>query len=304
MNLLERYIPQQEFDSYADFMANFQINPPENFNFGYDVVDYYAENCPEKIAIVWCDDFDNQKVVNFKELKYWSDKTAKMLQQNGIGKGDAVMLMLKSRYEFWYTIIALHKLGAIGIPATHMLTTKDIKYRVEEADIKMIISVEDNDLPQFTDDAHLEYGHILETKMLLSGEREGWLSFYDELDKVDENFERPSGEDATKNEDLMLIYFSSGTTGFPNMVKLSFCIHWVILLRQNFGNVLEMMNCITRFRIQVGQSVYGENYMVNGWQELVFLFMIMRCLMQKICWIKLLSITLPRFVHHPRYIDF
>lgn len=237
MNLLDKYLVTQKFDSYESFISDFSIKKPDNFNFAYDVVGYYSDVEPDKVALVWCNDDDGKKTITFRDLDVMSNKVAKMLQSNGIGKGDSVMIMLKSRYEFWYTIIALHKLGAVGIPATYMLTAKDIKYRVEEADVKMIISVEDNDLMKCADNAHLECGHILKTKMLLTGEREGWLSFYDELEKVDEKFERPSGADATNNEDLMLIYFSSGTTGFPRWSNSIFCIHWVIFLLQSFGNV-------------------------------------------------------------------
>ncbi len=222
MNLLDKYLVKQDFNSYEDFMANFSIKKPDNFNFAYDVVGYYADVEPEKVALVWCNDDDCKKTITFRDLDVMSNRVANMLLSLGIVKGDSIMLILKSRYEFWYMILALHKIGAVGIPATHMLTTKDIKYRIKEADVKMIISVSDNDLPQFTDDAQKYLGNILKFKMLLNGKRAGWLSFYEELDKAGEDFVRPVGKQATKNEDLMLIYFSSGTVGFPKMVKLDF----------------------------------------------------------------------------------
>ena len=134
-SLLNKFVTQIEFESYNEFKENFIIKVPENFNFAYNVVDEYASQYPDKIAIVWCNDYDEEKILTFKELKDYSDKTANFFLELGIKKGDRVMLTLKSRYEFWFCILALHKIGAITIPATHMLKTKDIVYRVEKAGI-------------------------------------------------------------------------------------------------------------------------------------------------------------------------
>jgi acetyl-CoA synthetase len=210
---------QTEFSSYEDFYANFDVAIPENFNFAFDVVDWYAANEPDRKALVWCDDKES-KTVTFAEMKRMSDKAANMFAAAGIKKGDPVMLILKQRFEFWYCIIGLHKLGAVTIPATHMLTTHDIDYRIKMASIKMIVSVE-GELNAFVDEAQKNVG-ILEKKMIVCGKRDGWLSFDEEFSRASESFTRPAGVEAHANHDLMLLYFTSGTTGFPKMVAHDF----------------------------------------------------------------------------------
>jgi acetyl-CoA synthetase len=219
-SLLSRFVSQTDFESYEDFQENFRIIVPENFNFAYDVVDEYAKDCPEKRAMVWCDDSGNERFFTFKDLKYYSDKAANFFVKHGIGKGDYVMLTLKSRYEFWYCLVALHKIGAIAVPATHMLKTRDIVYRIEKADLKMIVCVPEEGVPEQMDEAHAEYGDIPLKKALIGGEsRPGWINFRKELEEASPDFERPTGEAATKNEDICLLYFSSGTAGFPKMIE-------------------------------------------------------------------------------------
>ena len=138
-SLLSRFVSKTDFESYEDFQENFKFLVPENFNFAYDIVDVYARDSPEKIAIIWCDDNGEERIFTFKDLKYCSDKAANFFAKHGIGKGDYVMLTLKSRCEFWHCILGLHKLGAIAVPATHMLKTRDIVYRIEKAGLKMIV---------------------------------------------------------------------------------------------------------------------------------------------------------------------
>ena len=137
--MLERFINKTTFESQEDFIKNFKIKVPENFNFGYDVVDAWAEEEPDKIALCWTNDQGEHIDFTFADLKKYTDQTAAYFQSLGIGHGDMVMLILKRRYEFWFSIIALHKLGAVVIPATHLLTKKDIVYRANAADIKMIV---------------------------------------------------------------------------------------------------------------------------------------------------------------------
>jgi acetyl-CoA synthetase len=150
-----------------------------------------------------------------------SDKTANFFAAAGIGKGDPVMLILKRRFEFWFAILALHKLGAIAIPATHLLTTKDIVYRNKAADIKMIVSVDDADVLRRVDEAQSQTPSLV-VKASLGGPREGWLQFTAEVERASEKFSRPSGERAAKSSDIMLLYFTSGTTGMPKMVMHDF----------------------------------------------------------------------------------
>ena len=127
--MLERFVSQTTFSSQEDFIKNFRVNVPENFNFGYDIVDAWAAERPEKNALLWTNDKGECIQFTYADLKKYTDMTASYFQSLGIGKGDKVMLILKRRYEFWFSIIALHKIGAVAIPATHLLTKKD---RVKE----------------------------------------------------------------------------------------------------------------------------------------------------------------------------
>ena len=138
--MIERFLSQTSFSSQEDFIKNFRINIPENFNFGYDIVDAWAEEDPDKKALLWTNDKGECIQFTFGDMKRYTDMTASWFRSLGIGKGDMVMLVLKRRYEFWFSIIALHKIGAVAIPATHLLTKKDIIYRCEAATIKMIVA--------------------------------------------------------------------------------------------------------------------------------------------------------------------
>lgn len=219
-SLLSQFVSRTNFESYEDFQENFKILVPENFNFAYDVVDAYARDSPEKIAMVWCDDYGEERIFTFKDMKYYSDKASNFFAKYGIGKGDCVMLTLKSRYEFWFSILGLHKLGAIAVPATHMLKTRDIVYRIEKADLKMIVCIAEDGVPEQVDEAHLICGDVPLKKAKVGGEtREGWIDFRKELEEASAVFERPTGEAETKNEDVCLVYFSSGTASFPKMVE-------------------------------------------------------------------------------------
>ena len=134
--MVERFLSQTSFVSQEDYRKNLHIRVPENFNFGYDVVDAYAAEQPGKEALLWTDDQGAEIRFTFADIKRESDRTASYFQSLGIGKGDVVMLILKRRYEFWFSILALHKLGAVVIPATHLLTKKDVVYRCNTAGIK------------------------------------------------------------------------------------------------------------------------------------------------------------------------
>lgn len=219
--MLSKYVSREDFTSYEDFVQNFQINVPENFNFAYDVVDEIAAKTPDKMAIVWCDENGNEATFTFGQLKHYSDKAANFFRAAGIGKGDPVMLILKRRYEFWFCILALHKIGAICIPATHLLTTKDIVYRNNAADIKMILCVPEPEVIKHVDESQ-EKSPSLKVKAVLSGEYDGWLDFTKEMETVSPDFEKPAGDAAAKNEDISLLYFTSGTTGMPKMVRHDF----------------------------------------------------------------------------------
>jgi acetyl-CoA synthetase len=219
--MLDTFLNRTRFESYEDFVENFSINVPESFNFAYDVADEIALRDPDRTAIIWCDDKGAEAVFTFGQLKRYSDKAASFFRSAGIGKGDPVMLVLKRRYEFWFCLLALHKLGAIAIPATHLLTSKDIIYRCNAADIKMVVAVNDPDVILHVEES-LEKSPTLRCKAVLDADRDGWLNFSVELEKAPEDFRAPAGEDRVSNDDISLLYFTSGTTGMPKMVRHDF----------------------------------------------------------------------------------
>jgi acetyl-CoA synthetase len=217
-SLLEKFVNKVEFDSYKEFRENFCIQPPLNFNFAYDVVDEYARIYPEKRAMVWCNDQEDY-TFTFKDMKEYSNRAANFFAKCGVKAGDRVMLTLKSRYDFWFCILGLHKLGAITIPATHMLKTKDIVYRLQNAGIKMVVCIAEEGVPDYFDEAHAQLEDYELIKALVGEQdREGWYNFREEIQNMSPEFQRPLGEDQNSNEDISLIYFSSGTTGMPKMI--------------------------------------------------------------------------------------
>lgn len=221
MSLLGKFVAQSEFTSYEDFYDHFQINVPKDFNFAFDVVDVIAEETPDKIAMVWCDDQGKEATFTFDEIRRHSNQAANFFEKVGIRKGDAVMLVLKRHYEFWFCVLGLHKIGAITIPATHLLTKKDIVYRNNAADIKMIVSVAEDEVLQHIEAAEKD-SPTLQYKAIVGGSREGWLEYAKETQALSEEFPRPTGEKATINSDISLLYFTSGTTGMPKMVQHNF----------------------------------------------------------------------------------
>lgn len=220
MSLLDKYC-KTDYTSYEDFLENYSVKVPENFNFAYDVVDELAKTSPNKPALVWCNDNNEERIFTFKEISTITDKTANYFKSIGINKGDRVMLILKRNFQFWYAIIALHKIGAIAIPATHLLTKKDLVYRNNAADVKAIISTNDKDILEHIEACESE-SPTLKIKAIANGKREGWLSFDDGVLNASSDFTRPTGDDMSQNEDIMLLYFTSGTTGNPKMVAHNF----------------------------------------------------------------------------------
>ena len=219
--MIEKYLSQINYNSYEEFFNNFEIKVPDHFNFAFDVVDEIALKSPDKIAMVWCDDKGSEAVFTFGQMKTYSDKAANFFKSIGISKGDRVMLILKRRYEYWYCSLALNKLGAITIPATHLLSTKDIVYRNNAADIKMIVCVPETEVIQHVEEA-LAKSPTLKLKALIGESRDGWLNLSEGIEKSSDVFVKPSLEEAEKNDDIMLLYFTSGTTGMPKMVNHNF----------------------------------------------------------------------------------
>ncbi len=218
--MLEKYLSKIEYNSYEDLKENYKVTVPNNFNFGFDCVDEWAKN-PEKMALVWCNDNDEEKKLTFLDIKKESNKIANYLVSIGIEKGDVVLLILKQRYEYWLIATALHKIGAVLIPGSVQLSTKDIVYRTNAAGIKMIIAVKDDYVVEQVENAEAKTPS-LKYKATVNGTCGGWIDFMSEAASFSDEFERPTGEKGTSADDLMLIYFTSGTTGMPKMVAHNF----------------------------------------------------------------------------------
>lgn len=217
--MLERFVKQTEFTSHEDFIKNLKIEVPENFNFGYDVVDAWAAEQPGKNAILWTNDQGLEHQYTYAELKEKTDATASYFQSLGIGHGDMVMLILKRRIEFWFSIIALHKLGAVAIPATHLLTKKDIVYRCEAADIKMIVCAGEEVITKHIIEALPDCKSLEHVVSIGPDIPEGFKNFQEGIANA-VPFVKPAQPNT--NDDVMLMYFTSGTTGQPKMVAHDF----------------------------------------------------------------------------------
>lgn len=219
--LLKKYLPRIEFDSYEDFKDNFKINVPQDFNFGFDVVDAWAAAEPDKRALVWCNEEDEEKIFTFTDIKRLSNRAANFFKAHGVKKGSVVMLILRRRWEYWVCATALHKIGATLIPGTLQLTKKDIVYRGNAANVHAIVCVNDPFVISQVEAAAPEMPS-LQCKVLAAEKRDGWLCLDDELGNYSEDFPRPTGDEATHWDDIMLVYFTSGTTGMPKMVQHNF----------------------------------------------------------------------------------
>lgn len=223
--MIERFLKQTRFSSEEDYRQHLKFIIPENFNFAYDVIDAWAEEAPNKPALLWTDEHGKELRFTFKELKEQTDQAAAYYQSLGIGHGDKVMLILKRHYQWWLSMLALHKLGAVAIPATHMLTKHDIVYRNERAGVKAILCVNDEYVTGQVKAAMAESPTVKvlvavnslseETKAVPEGFHD-WSKEWKQTDK----FRRPAF--VNSNEDTMLMYFTSGTSGEPKMVAHDF----------------------------------------------------------------------------------
>lgn len=219
--ILKKFLPRIKFDSYEDFKANYTVNVPDTFNFGYDVVDAWAEAEPDKMALVWCNDSGEERYFTFTDIKKISNQMCNFFVSQGIKKGDRVLLIMKRRFEYWITATALHKLGAVMIPATFQLTEKDLIYRVNAANVKMIVCAQDENIISHVENSESQCPTLEKKALVLpaGAKKNGWINYTDAYSCMSDVFDRPTGEDAVAADDLMIIYFTSGTTGMPKMVQ-------------------------------------------------------------------------------------
>lgn len=256
--MLERFLEKSEFDSMEDFRQNFKVKVPDNFNFAYDVVDRFAEEDPDKPALLWTNDRGEERQFSFADIKEASDRTAAYFQSLGIGRGDMVMLILKRRYQFWFSILALHKLGVVAIPATHLLMPHDIVYRCNAAHIKAIVCVGDATVVDSISKALPKcpsVRHVVSTGPIIP---DGWDDFNKGYANAPQ-FIRPALKN--RNEDISLLYFTSGTTGEPKMVAHDFLYplgH--IITGKYWHNLDESSLHLTLADTGWGKAVWGKLY--------------------------------------------
>lgn len=217
--MIERFLTQTSFTSEEDFKANLHFKVPENFNFAYDVMDVWAEERPDKLALLWTNEQGAELRFTFQDLKEQTDQTAAYFQSLGIGHGDKVMLILKRHYQWWLAMLGLHKLGVVAIPATHMLTTHDIIYRNQRAGVKAIVCADDTYIIKQIR-AALPKSPTVETVISIGETVHPDFHNWEKEWKQAPPFVRPKY--VNTNEDTMLMYFTSGTSGEPKMVAHDF----------------------------------------------------------------------------------
>ncbi len=211
------YIEYTESEDWETIYNSFSLKVPEKFNFAYDVIDKIAQKHPDKEALVWCDETE-ERIFSFGELAKKINKTANFFKAMGIEKGDTVLLFLRRRYEFWFILPALHKIGAIAVPATVQLACRDIEYRIQSANIKMVMAVQEKNLQEEIQKA-AEAVYKKPMLVWVHNKMDGWVSFSDLVKNMSDEFTPDTYPCGT---DTALLYFTSGTSGNPKMVEHNF----------------------------------------------------------------------------------
>ncbi len=217
--LANRYI-RTDFTSQADFEKNYELRIPERFNFAYDIVDEYARLEPEKPAMIWTNVEGEERRFSFGDMSRKSNQVANFFRSLGLKKGDPVMLVMKRRYEYWFCALALMKLGCVIIPATAQLVKKDVVYRCEAASIKAIVTVYLDEVCRHMEEARPECSTL--EHLITLGDREGWLNLTTGMNAQPEIFVKPDEAELPTNDDILMMYFTSGTTGMPKMAAHSY----------------------------------------------------------------------------------
>ena len=201
------------------YPLSIEFKNEDKFNFAFDIVDAIARKDPEKLAMLHIANDKTERRFTFRDMKRASNQCANYFKSIGIGKGDRVMLVLKRHYQFWFSILALHKLGAIAIPATNQLQAHDFEYRFNAAGVSAIICTADGDTASMVEEAE-KTSPTLKTKLLVGGSREGWRDFNNEYTSYSAHFYR--NEETACGDDTMLMFFTSGTTGYPKIAAHSY----------------------------------------------------------------------------------
>ncbi len=210
--ICERFIKTEEDEHGA--LKNIAFRNTDTFNFGYDIVDCIADKYPDKLAMLHLDVNRTERRFTFKDIKHYSNQTANYFTSLGIKRGDKVMLVLKRHYQFWFAMVALHKLGAVAIPATNQLKEHDFVYRFNAAGVSAIVCTADGDTADIAARA-AENCPQMTTKILVGGKKDGWHDFDEEFKLFSRKLVRP--ENASAGEETALMFFTSGTTGNPKM---------------------------------------------------------------------------------------
>ncbi|MBE7029737.1 MAG: helix-turn-helix domain-containing protein, partial [Ruminococcaceae bacterium] len=190
----------------------------DKFNFAFDCVDAIAKKNPDKLAMMWVANDKSDRKFTFSDMKKYSAKTANYFESLGIKKGDKVMLVLKRHYQFWFCMLALHKIGAIAIPATNQLVEHDFSYRYKAAGVKAIVCTADGDVSYEAEKASKEFDSMI--KILVGGQRDGWNDYNTEMERFSTHYKR--NENTPCGDDPMLMIFTSGTTGYPRIATHSY----------------------------------------------------------------------------------
>ncbi len=226
MAIYEKFVgaSRDDFLSLKDAQTNYTLSYNDDFNFAYDVIDVLGSEKPDKLAMVWIsNDKSEVKHLTFRDMMLNSNKAANYFKYMGIKKGDKVMLTLKRSYFFWYCILGLHKIGAIVVQATDMLKGKDYVYRCNVGNIKAAVITGDGQATEYFDEMKDQYDHpIIKFVTKHKNAGEGWHDFEEGFEMASDQWQRPTGDEATCADDTMLMAFSSGTTGYPKIITHNF----------------------------------------------------------------------------------
>ncbi len=290
--LVEKFVHCKEDENGA--LQSISFENEDKFNFAFDCVDAVADKYPDKLAMIHVSNDKTEHCYTFKDIKRASAQCANYFKSLGIKKGDKVMLVLKRHYQFWVSILALHKLGAVAIPATNQLLVHDFEYRFNAAVVKAIVCTADGDTAHQVDLA-CERCPNVELKMIVNGKREGWRSFDEEYTLFSGRFER--SDDTACGDDNMIMFFTSGTTGYPKIAAHSY--------KYALGHFItaKYWHCVERDGLHFTISdtgwvrLSGVSFTDSGCARVLFLFMILNALTRQIYCLCLQNTTSRHSVH-------